>query len=247
MTLEDPVAEMRRVLGVAEAAGVPLRAVGGIAVWMRCPSLRTADPPREFHDLDLMGTSRAARETARLLADQGYEPHERFNKLNGGRRLLFFDARDGRRVDVFLDRLEMCHTLDVRDRLELEPETLPLADLLLTKLQIVRLTDRDAADVAALLADHDLSDGGGGIEQGRILAVCSGDWGWWRTVTRNLSGLIESWERAGPRPGPDPAAAAARAAALLGELEACPKSLRWKLRAQVGERVPWYQEPEEIR
>ena len=163
--LPNPVEEAGRLIDRASSLGLALRAVGGVAVWMRAPSIREADPPRVFHDIDLVAWKRASRELASLLEAEGYEPHRRFNTLAGD-RLLFFDEPNERRIDVFLDRLEMCHTLDFADRLTQDPGTLTLADLLLSKLQIVRLTDRDVADVAALLADHAIIDDGSGIELG---------------------------------------------------------------------------------
>jgi hypothetical protein len=249
VTLEDPVAEATRLLEAAEGAEIPIRAVGGIAVWLRSPSLQTAEPPRVFHDIDLAAPKRASKPTASFLEDQGYEPHRRFNTL-AGTRLMFTDRRWDRRLDVFLDLMEMCHRLTFGDRLTAEPKTIPLADLLLTKLQVIELTDRDVVDLAALLADHRLRvDGGSGddIEVSRVLEVCARDWGWWRTVTGNLRYLEDAWSGDAAGAGPDRAVARERASELRGLLERSPKSVRWKARAVVGERVPWYQEPEEVR
>jgi hypothetical protein len=105
-------------------------------------------------------------------------------------------------------------------------------------------------DLAALLADHRLRvDGGSGddIEAGRVLEVCGRDWGWWRTVTGNLRFLEDAWSGDAAGAGPDRAVARERATELRELLERSPKSVRWKARAVVGERVPWYQEPEEVR
>jgi hypothetical protein len=251
-TLADPCEEMLRILGLANDAAIPLRAVGGIAVRMRAPSIATAEPPRTYHDLDLVGLRRHAKQTARLFEGQGYEPNTRFNALAAGERLLFFDVANERRVDVFLDKLQMCHTLDLRDRLTAESVTLTLADLLLTKLQIVRLTDRDVMDLCGLFADNRLSTesetgGGGQIEVGRVVQVCASDWGWWRTVTGNLDHLGALWEGLPAGPGPDPSLARRRAQHLQEAIDTAPKSLRWRRRALLGERVIWYQDPEEIR
>lgn len=249
--LDDPVAEGLRVLERADARRVPLRLIGGIAVAVRAPSVRLANPPRTYHDLDLAGLRDSSREIADLLGTEGYEPHVRFNKLSGATRLLFFDPVHERRVDVFLDRLEMCHTLHFRDRLSVDEVTLPLADLLLSKLQIAELTDRDAVDVAALLADHPVverqSNASPGIELERVLSVCAEDWGWWRTVTRNLEMLDGKWGSVPSDTGPDLGLARERAAQMMKALHECSKSFRWKARATIGERVRWYQEPEEVR
>jgi hypothetical protein len=188
--LADPVAEAARMLRAAEARGVVLRLVGGIAIRMRAPSVAGLLPRRDYHDIDLAGAAGSATSLTELLGDLGYEASRRFNTMNGHERLLYWDPVNGRRVDVFLDVLRMCHQLPFRDRLTVDPGTLPLADLLLTKLQIVQLTERDGQDVCALLADHALADDdAGGIALPRIVALCSGDWGWWRTVTGNLDQL----------------------------------------------------------
>lgn len=247
--LTDPVDETRRVLEGAEAAGVALRAVGGIAIALRAPSIRLFGAVRTYHDIDLVGTTpRGPIET--VLVDLGYEPARRFNALNGADRLLFHDS-SGRRVDVFLDQLRMCHDLRFAERLAVDRWTLPLADLLLSKLQIVQLTDRDTLDVAALLADHEVTEDDAGIGFPRLHSVCATDWGWWRTVDENLGALIARW------PGdaahvPSAAAtafdtAAARAMALRQRLAATPKSAGWRVRAALGDRIRWYAEPEEIR
>lgn len=250
--LADPVAEAARILRTAEARGVVVRMVGGIAIRMRAPSIAGLLPRRDYHDLDLAGPAGSAARLTELLGELGYDASRRFNTMNGHERLLYWDPVNGRRVDVFLDVLRMCHELQFRERLTVDPATLPLADLLLTKLQIVQLTERDGQDVCALLADHALADDdAGGIATPRILALCSADWGWWRTVTGNLDQLVAEWRdqaAAGPPGQRDVLERAAdRAADLRHRLDAAPKTTRWRIRAAIGERRPWYELPEEIR
>lgn len=247
--LADPVDETRRVLEGAESAGVDLRAIGGIAVALRAPSIRQFRTIRTYHDIDLVGRQpRGAIEAA--LSALGYEPARRFNTLNGADRLLFHDP-SGRRVDVFLDQLRMCHDLRFGERLTVDRWTLPLADLLLSKLQIVELTGRDAQDIAALFADHELTEDDAGISLRRVRSVCASDWGWWRTVDANLGGLVARWrEEASGGPTAEGLAlgtASARAVALRERLAAAPKSTAWHLRAAIGDRLRWHAEPEEIR
>ncbi len=151
----------------------------------------------------------------------------------------------------------MSHTLELKDRLAADGITLDLADLLLTKLQIWETNRKDLGDVACLLADHPLvavgrlSAGPGSdsaptpIDLVRIRSVLGADWGFCHTAERNLraiAGLVET------TPVPDaPYDAAAQVAALLADIAATPKSLGWKARARVGERVRWYETPEEAR
>lgn len=246
----DPVDEARRVLQAAHEAAVPLRAVGGIAVALIAPTIARLRPTRSYHDIDLAAPA-GTPAVSRLMTDLGYEAARRFNTLNGSERLLFHDA-NGRRVDVFIDTLRMCHALQFGSRLELHAWTLPPADLILSKLQIVELTERDAQDLVALFAHFPLAESDAdGIGLGRVRQICGGDWGWWRTVDGNLRLLSERWRDARAVADPGEArfldAAVERAAELVAVLETCPKSFGWKIRAMLGSRFRWYELPEEAR
>jgi hypothetical protein len=249
MTLADPVDEVHRIIEAADAAGLAIRAVGGVGVALIAPTIGYLQPRRAYHDIDLVAPAGSAA-ISRLMVGLGYEPAREFNILNGSERLLFHDEA-GRRVDVFIDTLRMCHELPFRDRLSAWPWTLPPADLLLTKLQIVELTDRDVQDVQALLADHELSENDReGIELSRIRELCAQDWGWWRTVDDNLAALIARWiEPTGEFDAPVGVRSRGlgRARDLRMSLGACPKSIRWRLRSLVGPRMRWYDLPEEVR
>jgi hypothetical protein len=255
-TLADPSAEARRIVQAADAAGLPIRVVGGVGVALICPTVEKLRPVRAYHDIDLAAPARAPA-IARHMAALGYGASTRFNALNGAERMLFHDP-GGRRIDVFIDTLRMCHELPFGKRLTAWPLTLSAADLLLSKLQIVELTERDAQDVLALLADHGLSEADGdGIDVRRVREVCSRDWGWWRTVDDNLVGRIARWESAAgagaasaelaSAPPEASARALERARDLRADLAAAPKSAGWRLRAVVGPRLRWYETPEEVR
>ena len=250
--LADPVEEARRIIEASRQAGVTLRVIGGVGVALVAPTIGRLEPPRTYHDIDLVAPAGAAAIT-RVMTALRYEPAREFNTLNGSERLLFHDA-GGRRVDVFIDTLRMCHELPFRDRLRSPawPWTLPPADLLLSKLQIVEGTDRDAQDVLALLTDHELVETGGeGIELPRLHQVCGRDWGWWRTVDGNLARLIARWiePTAAGESAPVGARSRAlgRARALRAALAESPKSIGWRARAAVGSRIRWYDQPEEVR
>jgi hypothetical protein len=262
------VAEARRIVEAAAAIGMPMRVVGGVGIALVAPTIRRLQPPRTYHDIDLAARPGSAA-TGRLMAALGYGAASEFNAINGSERLLFHDPA-GRRVDVFVDTIRMCHVLHFRDRLEAWPLTLTAADLLLSKLQIVELTDRDTQDVLALLADHELTEAEDhGIDLRRIRALCGTDWGWWRTVDDNLERLVERWAHAtadgdrtvarlGTAASERPLAsdgsladaamvALDRARALRAALAHAPKSIGWRVRAVVGPRVRWYELPEEVR
>ncbi len=187
----DIVEEARRVTTATQQEQIALKLTGGLGIYFHAPSARVAPFRREYRDLDFVGLSAQRVAVQPFLARLGYTPDTPFNTLQGRRRLRYWDRMHDRQVDIFLDQIWMCHTIDLRDRLH-EPEgVLTPADLLLTKMQIVKLNAKDLTDIVALLA------------------------------------------------------VGSRLAALWQAIEMHPKSLSWRVRARVGDRVPWYDLPEE--
>lgn len=242
--LADPVAEGRRVAEAAAERAIPLRLLGGVAIALRSPSSRLPPLKREYADIDCAIRSTAKDEAVELLGSLGYEPDREFNTLHGHRRLYFWDSGNDRHLDVFVDEANLCHRIPLRDRIEVDPLTLPLADLTVLKLQVVETNEKDYIDLCALFADHDLSTDESGIDVSYITDLGASDWGFWRTI-----GMVaERTERfALDLPGFGAAEAVAeRLQGLRRELDSVPKSRRWKLRARVGERKRWYELPEEV-
>ena len=130
-----------------------------------------------------MPKHRRAVESA--LAEGGTIPDREFNALHGHKR-LYFDGPDGVPIDVFMGRMDMCHDLDLRDRLELSDPTVPAADLALSKLQIVEFTEKDEQDTQTLLEHLEIAERHDAIDPRRIQEVTCADWGWHRTVSANL-------------------------------------------------------------
>jgi len=258
-TLADPLAESLRVVEVATSRGLLVRLMGGMAIRAHAPDW-TARTRRTEVDLDFVTTSRDRTAFYKLLEAEGYVPDKQHNALFGSKQGYFFDVARKRPVDVLVDTLEMCHRLDFAKRLEKSQPTLPLADLLLTKLQVVKINRKDVLDAIVLLAEHplgqddgdrDSATGLGSISIPRIVEITSNDWGWWRTVTGNLDKLVQYLEvelqdgdlDVGRSVRFDPAP---QVRALRAAIDAAPKSARWRLRARVGDRVAWYNEPEEV-
>ena len=240
---------LRRIIAAGEAQGVTLRALGGLAIHLHCPSANHRALERCYPDIDLVTPRAHAPRLEGLMVGLGYTPNRVFNTLNGDRRQMFFDTQRGGQVDVFIGDFEMAHRIPLADRLHQEALTVPLAELLLTKAQIVALNPKDVRDMLALLLDHALGDGDvETINLGVITGLCGRDWGLYTTVLLNLERL----ERAVA--GGEVALEAAQVAllserirALRAAIEAAPKTLAWKVRARVGKRVRWYQEVEEVR
>ena len=223
---------------------VDLKLIGGVAIATRCPSSRLEVLKRNYVDIDLVGREKQSGQIKKLFVDLQYSPRDRFNALMGHKRLIFNDLTNHRRVDIFLDVFEMCHKLDFSKRVGLEPLTLPLADLLATKLQIVQINDKDFKDLTTMLLDHPVESGDGESINGSYIArLCSNDWGLHKTLMTNLSNLSESLDESGLQQA-DLEKVKARIGTLTGMIDMEPKSLAWKIRARVGERVPWYELPE---
>jgi hypothetical protein len=234
--LVDPVGEGRRVISLAAAHGIGVKLFGGVAVAITCKAAAHPALRRTYKDVDLATTREHKRQLEKFLAAIGYLPAQEFNALHGRTQLLFDDPVNGRPVDVIVDQFAMCHSLDLRPRLRLEGATLPTADLLLMKLQVIETNERDLQDAVALLLDGD-------VDAGRVAAVLAADWGWWRTATEAL-GKVERY--AASIADPDLSAGTAKEnERLRDQVEQTPKGLRWRTRARIGDRARWYELPEE--
>ena len=240
------VAAGRSIVARAAAGSIPVRLLGGVAIWIRgSPAARTA-LGRDYPDVDLVAHKRQSRALRALLEEAGFEPERVFNATHGARRLLYHGP-GGWQVDVFLDTFEMSHTLDLGLRLEAEPETLAAAELLLTKLQVAEVNAKDLSDAAMLLWDHEpaAADGPGLLNLARMAAACGASWGLFTTVTDNLGACRDLLASLVPA-GPDRDRIAGRIGAVTRAVEAAPKTAGWQLRAKVGRRKRWYQVPEEV-
>lgn len=238
--------EARRLLASAQEQQVPMRLLGGMG--MRLLLGERMDPRfhREIEDLDFITTRRGSREVERLLSAHGWEPEERFNALNGHRRLLFHQPHGPHKIDVFVESFEMCHALPLAERLDVHDQTLPAAELAMTKLQIVKLNAKDMGDLYALLlaldvADHDQD----AINAARIAKLAGADWGLHHTFEINLQRLLDGVSSLDL--DEDSATRVRdRIQALRRAIDETEKSRAWRLRARIGERKRWYEEPEEV-
>jgi hypothetical protein len=228
--------QARSLIDGGNEAGLALRALGGIGIAFQCPAALRPPLARRWKDLDLVALSRQRRQVEEFLESAGLRADKQFNALHGRQRLNFFHEEHGYDVDVFVDRLVMCHTLDLSDRLDADELTLDPADLLLSKLQVVETNERDFLDILAIMCDHD-------VAEGRIVDLLAKDWGWYRTATEVLdksAGYARRLEGFQERNR-----VLARLDALREAIELAPKSRGWRMRARIGDRVRWYDVPEE--
>lgn len=240
------VGQATAVVDRAQEAGIVVRLIGGIAVALHSPSAHHRALRREYADIDFVAGAVDRRALDDLLAEIGYFPDKRFNSLHGKTRRLYFDESGSRQVDVFMSHFKMCHELPLGERLAVDSPTIPLAELFLTKAQIVQLNQKDLLDLLALLADHPVGAGDNEtINADRIAKLCGADWGLAKTVTLTLDRISETVTT--DAAGVDAPAIASRVEDIRRAIDEAPKSMRWRARARVGERVPWYELPEDPR
>ena len=257
-SVHDPLPEALVLARGAAGAGLGLKLLGGLAVRVICPDF----PPRlrRDQDIDFACLSKGRKDVAAYLERSGCTADRRFNNLNGDRQ-MYFTAPSGRPIDVMVDRLTMCHTLDFRPSFGRLPLTVDVIDVLLSKLQIVELNEKDVRDILHVLGAipvrgdgqrrgrhaADAAADGPAIDIERFTKLLGSDWGWWRTVTINLAklpGLVAEKPELIPPGAPfDPVEQSRQ---LLEIAESAPKGVKWKLRANVGDRVRWYELPEEV-
>jgi hypothetical protein len=247
-TISDLYQEMNRLIEAARRQDIRLRAFGGLAIFAH-----SQDNMRFFRrdspDVDFVVPREQRHKLESFFEAMGYVPDKQFNLLNGLRRQIYKQENSDRRIDILVGDFEMCHKLPLGDqRLEVDPVTIPLAELILSKAQIVQLNRKDALDILSLLLNNDLGkDSDGKIGLDRIAALCSKDWGLYKTVALNLEQvekLLATDEF--KLPAEERVLIVDRINQIRKAIDETPKSLSWQLRDKVGTRVRWYEEVEEV-
>lgn len=246
-TLPELVSEMNRLINAAQENHIHLRAFGGLAIYAH-----SQDDPRFFHrdspDVDFMVPKGERHKLESFFEKMGYSPHKEFNLLNGSHRQIYYDPSSGHRIDILVGDFEMCHRLPMNGRLKIHPVTIPLAELFLSKAQIVQLNRKDAFDIISLLINNDIGDEREDkIGLDRITLLCGEDWGLYKTTSMNLKRVEELLlaEDLGLSNG-ERELVLDRIRKIAFALESMPKSAAWKMRNMVGTRVRWYAEVEEV-
>ena len=181
-----------------------------------------------------------------MFDELGYVADRQVALATDGQHRFFVHPETRLGVDVYFDQMNYCHPVVFEGRLRADPNTLPLAELLLAKMQIVQLTEKDIKDTIVLLLEHQVGDTDDEtVNAGRITEVLSHDWGFWYTMTSNLEKVGERLPLYAVIDEEAKALVKHRIAALAERIESAPKDLRWKLRARVGTRRQWYQDVEE--
>lgn len=245
--LED---EMHRLVGEAQKQGLFLRLIGGLAVKVHCDHAMHRALMRDYPDIDFVTDKDGSLRLEPFLVSLGYTPNKTFNTLSGDRRQLYHDPERNRQIDVFIGDFHMCHKIPFSGRLGVEPLTIPLAELFLTKAQIVQLNRKDVLDLLALLLDHEVGPSDQEtINSDVIASLCARDWGLYTTVSLTIGKLRTFMDHAEAEllAETQKAEIGDRLHRMQDAMDRAPKNMQWKLRARLGTRVPWYDEVEEVR
>lgn len=248
------VNESRALVEKAEQQGIVLRILGALAIRHHTMEFTKLHQDlgrlgkQEFTDIDFISYGKFANPLERFFMSLGYPPN-RGAKLMGvvwtSRHL--YDAPGGFHVDVFFDKLEMCHMLDLRGRLELDKPTITLPDLLLEKMQIVEINEKDIKDCIVLLRAHNVeSSDKEGIDANYVAKLLSQDWGFYWTVTTNLNKIRELMPNYKVLTEEDRQDVNSKIEKLLSRIEETPKSMGWKMRAKIGTKKKWYTDVDAI-
>lgn len=240
--------EALKVVDLANKDGIPLRIIGACAILIHSKNFSHIylKLKRELTDLDFISYSKYREKIKSLLVKLEYEVDERFMYYFGDFRHKYYKREKNLTLEVFFDKLEMCHTINLSNRLELDYPTIPLADLLLEKLQIVNINEKDLKDLILILRAHDVGYGNKEvIDLNRIAKVLAKDWGFYYTVSLNLE-KIKNYLNKLELEVNDKKDVVEKVEKIKKVIELEPKSASWRMRAKIGPRKKWYKEVEEV-
>jgi len=249
-TAEDFIATATQIVNKAKEKGIVLRAIGATSLLIHIakdtPILDVFKSYRKLTDIDFVTYRKFWPKIEDFFHEEGFQPNETFNALHGNKQLNFVGPNN-LHADVFCDKLDMSHVIDFTGRLEQDFPTIPLADLLLEKTQIVKINEKDIKDTLLLLRTHDIgNDDEDAINAPWIARSLRDDWGFWYTITTNLNKVNLLKNQYDWLSAEDRAIIEARISKLLGIIEAEPKTSRWRFRARIGTRKKWYNDVEEL-
>jgi hypothetical protein len=245
---EDYLEEARRLTDEAQKKDIVLRVMGPIALHFYFPEHvdlyrrmeRLGD--RVFTDIDYAAYGKHRGKMVPFFESQNYELEKRAAMISGGERHIYFSAHIPM-IDVFYDRLNYNHPIDYRGRLEFHPYCVSLTDLLLQKLQIVQINDKDLKDAMLLLLAAKIGETDADMINAKYVArLMSGDWGFYYTSTSNLRKIKEAMVGVPVLNDQHRVVVTENANKLLQYIEETPKSFSWKMRSRTGTSKPWYNE-----
>ncbi|MHA1590216.1 MAG: hypothetical protein ACTSVA_06405 [Candidatus Njordarchaeales archaeon] len=254
-----------RIVNEAQKKGIIIRVIGAVAIRIHSKDFeelhkrlgRLGEGKQNFSDIDFVGYSKQKKLIEKFFEkDIGFIPDKRINILFGHKRLIFYHPKNWYHSDIFFDALEFSHDIFFgkapgKGRLELDSPTIPLSDLVLEKLQIHEINEKDIKDLIVLFRAHDIgeTDEREVINAKYIAKILADDWGFWYDATTNLKKVklfakryLED-NKIGQEDYDD---VVKKIDLLLDYIDKEPKTKRWKKRAKIGTKKMWWRPVEEV-
>jgi hypothetical protein len=243
------IAEAKKIIAQTEQKGAPLRLIGALAFHLHCSKYRHIHEKwgRVFTDTDFVAKGEHQKQIIEAYAELGYRDDEMITTLYGTHRLVFDNPETGMHSDIFFDKLDFCHVLQLRDRLDVDDLTIPLAELFLEKMQIYQINEKDIVDTMMLIAEHPIGETDEEVINAPVIAkVLASEWGFWRTVTGNMEKLLALNNTTDLFNDAEKQRIKDRIEEIVKYIENEPKPLAWKMRSKIGDKVKWYKEVDEL-
>lgn len=243
------IAEAKKIIAQTDQKGAPLRLIGALAFHLHCSEYNYIHKEwgRIFTDTDFVAKSEHQKQIIEAYAELGYRDDEMITTLYGRDRLVFDNPETGMHSDIFFDKLDFCHVLELRDRLDIDDLTIPLAELFLEKMQIYQINEKDIVDTMMLLVEHPVGESDNETINAPVIAkVLAGEWGFWRTVTGNMDKLLDLNMKTDLFKAGEKELIEKRIQEIHAYTDREPKPLAWKMRSKIGDKVKWYKEVDEL-
>ncbi len=246
---QEFIDEARKIINKAQERGVSLKLIGALAFNLHCPEFNHIHQKwgRVFTDTDFVSRAEYGPILLEVYRELGYRDDEMITTLYGSTRMVFDNPETGFHSDIFYDKLDFCHELPLRDRLDVDELTIPLAELFLEKMQIVQINEKDLIDTMMLVREHAIGESDAETINGPVIGrILAADWGFWRTVTMNMEKTETLLEQIDLFESADVAIIRERMAQIREYIDDAPKPLAWKMRSKIGDRVKWYKDVDEL-
>ena len=228
------VDEALKIIGKAQERDLYLRVVGSLAIRIHSPEYadlqvnlgRLGENKQNFSDLDFIAYGKQREGVVKL-----FEKELRY-KSNSQLNFIFGDSPKV-------------------GRLSLDSPTITITDLMLEKLQIHDINEKDIKDIIVLLRAHEL----GCVDQKEIINIeyicklLADDWGFWYDAKINLGKVVklaEIYLDENKLEIEDFDDVKVKVQSILKRLDAEPKTKSWDKRAKIGESKAWWRRIEEV-
>ncbi|MHA1617468.1 MAG: hypothetical protein ACTSX9_09205 [Candidatus Njordarchaeales archaeon] len=254
-----------RIVNEAQKKGIIIRVIGAVAIRIHSKDFeelhkrlgRLGEGKQNFSDIDFVGYSKQKKLIEKFFEkDIGFIPDKRINLLFGHKRLIFYHPKNWYHSDIFFDALEFSHDIFFgkapgKGRLELDSPTIPLSDLVLEKIQIHEINEKDIKDLIVLFRAHDIgeTDEQEVINARYIAKILADDWGFWYDATANLKKVklfAKKYLENNKMDQEDYDDVVKKIDLLLDYIDKEPKTKRWKKRAKIGTKKIWWRPVEEV-